>query len=247
MFKKSKQKKQKTKPTTTLGKIWYFIWEDNSPLSWIVNIVLAFVLIKYIVYPVIGLLLATNYPVVAVISGSMEHKAVNPCLIYDPINNKCLKIDKTKYWICDKYYTTKPKTNFDFYWKSCGDYYEELDITKEDFKNFHFKNGFNTGDIIVIRGKKPEDINVGDVIVFSASKNYPIIHRVVKIDKKDDIYYFTTKGDHNEIIGPDDINIHQDQVIGKAFFKIPYLGWIKIGFVSFLEKIGLFKLVNFIN
>ena len=54
-------------------KIWYFIWEDNSIWSWIVNIILAFVLIKFIVYPGLGFLLTTSHPVVAVVSGSMEH------------------------------------------------------------------------------------------------------------------------------------------------------------------------------
>lgn len=53
--------------------IWHFIWEDDSILSWIINIVLAFILIKFVVYPLLGLVLATKFPVVAVISSSMEH------------------------------------------------------------------------------------------------------------------------------------------------------------------------------
>ena len=57
----------------TWKKIWYFIWEDNSIWSWIVNIILAFVLIKFIVYPGLGLILSTSHPVVAVVSESMEH------------------------------------------------------------------------------------------------------------------------------------------------------------------------------
>ncbi|MFP4402947.1 MAG: signal peptidase I [Candidatus Woesearchaeota archaeon] len=243
MSKKNNEKEKKLKPKSTFGKIWYFIWEDNSLLSWIVNIILAFVLIKFIVYPVIGFVLGTGFPVVAVISGSMEHKAVHPC-----IDSDCSIRDTSTYRICDEYFDEKPKTNFEFFWNSCGDFYENLGIVKEEFKNFHFKNGFNTGDIIVIRGIKPENIEIGNVIVFAASKDYPIIHRVVDIDFKDGVYYYTTKGDHNPEIDPIlDTNIHQDNVIGKAFFKIPYLGWIKIGFVNFLEYIGLFKLVNFIN
>ena len=54
-------------------KIWKFIWEDDSIWSWIVNIILAFVLIKFIVYPGLGLILSTSHPVVAVVSNSMEH------------------------------------------------------------------------------------------------------------------------------------------------------------------------------
>jgi len=56
-----------------LKKTWHFIWEDNSIWSWIVNIILAFVLIKFIVYPGLGFLLTTSHPVVAVVSESMEH------------------------------------------------------------------------------------------------------------------------------------------------------------------------------
>ena len=56
-----------------LKKTGWFIWEDDSVWSWIVNIVLAFVLIKFIVYPGLGFLLSTSYPIVAVVSGSMEH------------------------------------------------------------------------------------------------------------------------------------------------------------------------------
>jgi len=64
---------QKKKVKTLLKKTWHFIWEDNSVWSWIVNIILAFILIKFVVYPGLGLLLSTSHPVVAVVSESMEH------------------------------------------------------------------------------------------------------------------------------------------------------------------------------
>lgn len=63
----------KTKTKKALKKVWHFIWEDNSLASWLVNIVLAFVLVKFIIYPGLGLLFGTGYPVVAVVSGSMTH------------------------------------------------------------------------------------------------------------------------------------------------------------------------------
>ena len=52
-----------------------------------------------------------------------------------------------------------------------------------------------------------------------------------------------TKGDHNEgqLTGSnnayrtDETNIHEDQVIGKAIIKIPYLGWLKIWFVDLIN------------
>ena len=56
-----------------LKKTWQFIWEDNSVWSWIVNIIIAFVLTKFVIYPILSLVLGTSYPVVAVVSSSMEH------------------------------------------------------------------------------------------------------------------------------------------------------------------------------
>jgi len=56
-----------------LKRVWYFIWKDDSIWSWLVNVLLAFVLVKFIIYPVLGLLLSTSHPLVAVVSGSMEH------------------------------------------------------------------------------------------------------------------------------------------------------------------------------
>ena len=56
-------------------KIWHFIWHDDSLLSWIANFLLAFILVKWVLYPIIGLLLGTSFPIVAVVSGSMEHPA----------------------------------------------------------------------------------------------------------------------------------------------------------------------------
>ena len=59
--------------TPFLQRLWYFLWKDDSLLSWLVNVALAFVLVKYLIYPSLGLLLSTSFPVVAVVSGSMEH------------------------------------------------------------------------------------------------------------------------------------------------------------------------------
>ena len=56
-----------------LKKTWSFIWNDNSLLSWIVNIILAFLIVKFLLYPGLGLIMQTNHPIVAVVSGSMEH------------------------------------------------------------------------------------------------------------------------------------------------------------------------------
>jgi len=243
-------KKKKPRPTSALGKIWYFIWDDDSLLSWIVNIVLAFVLIKYMVYPGLGLLFGTSHPVVAVVSGSMEHKTVPLCadtITYNDGRSKCIEYDKTRYILCDQLLSEKHRVTFDFFWDTCGEFYHTYDINKLEFGRFPLKNGFNTGDIIVLFGKEPSKLKVGDVIVFARTDVYqsePVIHRIIKITMKDGKYYFKTKGDHNPDTYPFEANISQDQVIGKAVFKIPALGYVKIWFVDLLNLLGLQKSVG---
>lgn len=192
-------------------KLWHFIWDDDSIWSWIANIILAFVLIKFIVYPGLGFLLATSHPVVAVVSESMEH---------------------------DSY--------FDSWWDKAGSWYQANDINKNDFKSFSLKNGFNKGDIIVLKGRKAKDIEVGNIIVFWSAKKDPIIHRVVKKWEDNNIYYFETKGDNyrtnpvpikssfpNLVL--DETKIKEDQIVGNAVLRIPLLGYIKIWFVELLN------------
>lgn len=189
-----------------LKKTWHFIWEDNSIWSWLVNIILAFIIIKYLVYPGLGLLLGTSYPIVAVVSTSMEHDS-----------------------------------SFDSWWESQKDFYEDFNITKEEFTEFNFKNGFNKGDLMVLIGKAPEKLEVGDVLVYKAGKPDPIIHRAVLKDEKNGFYVFQTKGDHNtnqiRSLWLDETYIHESAVVGKAVVRIPLLGWVKILFVEF---VGLF-------
>lgn len=57
----------------SIKKIWRFIWYDDSPLSWILNIIIALILVKFIIYPGLGLIFATTHPLVAVVSSSMDH------------------------------------------------------------------------------------------------------------------------------------------------------------------------------
>ena len=200
----------KIKKVKKIGKkIWWFIWEDDSWLSWIVNVILAFVIIKFLVYPGLGLFLNTSHPIVAVVSGSMEHD-----------------------------------TGFDEWWSSpaqcekdsCtqGEHYAEYGITKKEFLEYNYKNGFDKGDIMIIYGKRPEKIEKGDVIVYHAGKSNPIIHRVVDVQKQDKLY-FSTKGDHNPTSMGFEKSITKEIVIGEAVMRIPYLGYIKIWFVDLLK------------
>ncbi|MBW2967844.1 signal peptidase I [Candidatus Woesearchaeota archaeon] len=194
---------------------WYFIWEDDSWASWFVNIILAFLIIKFLIYPGLGFAFGTSHPIVAVVSSSMEHDG-----------------------------------RFDDWWQSpavcdrgtqCtqSDFYSEKGIGRSDFEGFRFWNGFNRGDLMVLIGAKPEKVRTGDVIVFQASRPDPIIHRVIDTNKQDGDYSFTTKGDHNAGVFYFETHIPEDAVIGKAVFRLPYLGYVKIAFVGLLNLIGV--------
>jgi len=200
---------------SNLKNIWNFIWHDDSMASWFVNIILAFILIKFVIYPVLGLLLQTAFPIVAVVSGSMEHDVTKEY----SLTLQGEKIQTGRYRICDKIHQESDNLNYNEYWQNCGDWYEKINISKDQFKDFRFHNGFNTGDIMILHSKK--NVKVGDTIVFFANRPEPIIHRVVEVNE--DMY--RTKGDHNDRA---DGWVNDEQVIGKALFRIPLLGYVKI-------------------
>ena len=219
-------KKDRKKPKSFYGKIWHFLWHDDSFLSLITLLALSFILIKFLIYPGLGLILGTKFPIVAVISGSMDHNAINKEI--------CGNIPNT--------YSKSP----DNFWQQCGQWYENKGIQKDQFKEFPLSNGFSRGDIIILKGKDPKDINIGDIIVFRAQdiskKPDPIIHRVVQKDLENGNAFFQTKGDHNSGIWQDEIiqesRISDERVIGAALFKIPWLGFVKI------YAVELFNLVK---
>ncbi len=199
-----------------LKKLWYFIWEDNSVWSWIVNVLLAFVIIKFLVYPGLGLVFQTDYPVVAVVSGSMEHR---------------IALDRSNEWsMCGEKYKEKARVSFDAWWATCGPWYEaNSEITKSVFETFRFEDGLNTGDIMFLHGVKPGAVKLGDILVYqSTSRADPIIHRTVRIIEENGAYSYQTKGDHNPDSNFDEREIPHDRIIGKAIIRIPYLGYVKI-------------------
>ncbi|MFP4189957.1 MAG: signal peptidase I [Candidatus Woesearchaeota archaeon] len=185
---------------------------EDSFLSWVVNVALAFVLIRFIVYPLLGLVLATPFPIVAVVSGSMEHPG-----------------------------------GFDEWWESPAvvdgnrmtqaDFYAQYSIQEDDFGGFPFRNGFNTGDIKVLRGVSPEDVEIGDIIVFGSTERNPIIHRVIEKNINGSSTTFKTKGDNNPVSYEFESEIKEEDIIGKSIFRIPFLGYVKIWFFNL---IGLF-------
>ena len=191
-----------TKFKKLLKKVWYFVWEDNSIWSWIVNIILAFIIVYFIIYPGLGLLFGTSLPVVAVVSESMEHN----------------------------------RLSFDEFYQKQDSFYEGNNIKKEDFREFPFKNGFNKGDIMVLFKADTKKIKIGDIIVYHASYRDPVIHRVVKISKENEGNHYTTKGDNVPDVQNFEKRIYEKDLLGRAVLRIPYLGWVKIGFMAIFGR-----------
>jgi signal peptidase I len=221
-----------------LKNAWNFFWHSDSVWSWIANIIVAFLLIRFIIYPILGLVLGTGFPIVAVISESMEHGTSPVCI--EKENGLCIKYSDQYYQLCGDQFTDF-KNSFNNYWEICGEWYENNQISKEQFQNFPFKSGFDKGDVIILWRANSKNLETGDILVFQGKAPQPIIHRVVKIWQEDEKYFYQTKGDHNPDSYPEILEdkIGEERVLGKGLFKIPYLGWIKILFVDAVRPLGI--------
>ena len=203
-----------------LNKFCDYLWNDDSLGSYLLNFFVAFIFIKFIFFPVVGFALNNDFTVVAIVSGSMEHKIVN---------NQ----------ICDKFIIDQKKKSLDFdsWWNFCSNYYQEyLNLTKNDFLNYKYQNGLNIGDGMILYGKDPKKIQVGEVLVFiPQDKRFfqekgPVIHRVVKkwTDENNQLY-FKTKGDHNpQVFQNFEDKIPAENVIGVGVVRIPFIGYAKL-------------------
>lgn len=80
------------------------------------------------------------------------------------------------------------------------------------------------GDVVIVE-KIPQDnigsLKVGEVLVYKYN-DIVVVHRIIKMEKINDNYYFRTKGDNNNT--EDAWTIDQVSVIGKAVTMIPYAG-----------------------
>ncbi len=220
---------------------WRFVWEGDSALALVVDIILAFLLIKFLIYPGIGLAMGTSYPVVAVVSGSMDHHPIPDGAAYQ----LCGHVSITPQDIPDR----------QTWWSYCGSWYVDHGINETRFFSFPLSGGFSKGDLVVLVGADPSKLKVGDVIVFQTPYavepygNEPIIHRIIRIDHVNGTLLFQTKGDNNPVSfgpvsgnnfpQPIDGNIPPSHVLGRAILRIPYLGWVKIAFAQLLSGLHL--------
>jgi signal peptidase I len=108
-----------------------------------------------------------------------------------------------------------------------------------------FSRTLHIGDLIIVQGVNPEDLNINypdsDIIVFHQpdDSNELIVHRIVAVDEINGTLYFRTKGDGNSPVkwpdtpSPSEYDpwqtngvpgVRQDLVVGKVVMRIPWLG-----------------------
>lgn len=137
---------------------------------------------------------------------------------------------------CSMHHDGNYISNFDSWWNSRESLYEEFNITKTQFEEFHFTNGFTKGDILLILGADAEKLEVGDIIIFNVGKTNPLIHRIVQINETSEGKIFSTLGDNNAGQLDAEKQITEEQLVGKATpVRVPYLGWVKLIFFEHLQ------------
>jgi len=190
-------------------KTWKFIWKDDSIWSWLVSLALAFIIVKFVFFPLLSLTLATSLPLVVVESESMHHPG-------SFVGN-----------------TIGLQDSFETWWNQEGSWYESFGIDKAQAENWKLRTGLEKGDIVLVTGhSEPE---VGDVVIFNAGQTYPIIHRVISIEETPNGKVYQTKGDNNQVQLYFERDVSENVVIGKALFRIPKLGWLKLAFVELIK------------
>ena len=92
----------------------------------------------------------------------------------------------------------------------------------------------DVGDVLIVSEVQPDSIEPGDVIQFRTPGEFTMIHRVVEIIEIEGTRFFITKGDANDKPDPDPVI--PGNVVGKAVFTIPKIGWVAIWVKGFFTE-----------
>lgn len=98
------------------------------------------------------------------------------------------------------------------------------------------------GSISIVKRFNQEDIEVGDIIMFSNKYNENIVHRVIEIEKYKGQSLFVTKGDAN--MEPDGVLVDSSSYIGKVVVTANWLSGAVKQFISgTIVEYAVFKLL----
>lgn len=92
----------------------------------------------------------------------------------------------------------------------------------------------SAGSLVYVR--KAQAYSRGDIVTFKNSDGQVVTHRVID----DSLNSYLTKGDAN--IASDDEVITQNNIIGKSYFAVPFVG----GAILFLKSLQGFLLLTFL-
>lgn len=101
------------------------------------------------------------------------------------------------------------------------------------------------GDLLFVRGVKPEELKKGDIIVFvkPVGNGEYIVHRIVDIKKVDGRILLTTKGDNNPSSWYWEKDFDSRYVVGKVFFWVRFIGFIPMVFQETWVRLGVIAIL----
>jgi signal peptidase len=102
------------------------------------------------------------------------------------------------------------------------------------------------GSVVAAKSVEASAIKVGDIITFRAGTEADkvVTHRVVEVSNDSGALSFRTAGDSNA--NPDGNVVLAENVVGKVWFHVPFLGYLssfvttKLGFILLIVVPGIF-------
>lgn len=92
---------------------------------------------------------------------------------------------------------------------------------------------YHVGSLIYVVDVEPEELKIGDPLTYIIAGGTVVTHRIIDIvydEEEPGVIRFQTQGDNNDI--PDGSLVHENNVVGKPVFTIPYLGYVS----SFIQN-----------
>jgi len=97
------------------------------------------------------------------------------------------------------------------------------------------------GDLLFVRGVKPEELKKGDIIVFvkPVGKGEYIVHRIIDLKRVNGRILVTTKGDNNLSSWYWEKDFDARYVVGKVFFWVRFVGFIPMIFQEMWVRLSI--------
>src|SRR3989344_5475180 len=190
-------------------------------VSWVIYLVSALVF-AWLIYTLLGLILMTPSPMVIVVSGSMEPVMYRgDVIVMQGVSPENITAEYTELLLPT--------------------------LRETPMSAFASAEGVPPASLFFINGERIPITEKGDVVVYNSTSfrnlGQPVIHRVVAKVRAEDGLYLITKGDNNNVTDQDCGGViagrpdHEcktfypipaDEISGRALFKIPFVGYVKL-------------------